>query len=1088
MKKLSILIFSLLLINSLSAQTVDSIIDIRDSQVYKVVKIGQQWWMQENLNNGIMIDSTQVATDNSVVEKYCYHNSLCNIYGGLYQWNEMMDYNTSYDGNPGTIEGICPIGWHLPTDNEWNELTNYLGGENIAGGKLKETGNTHWLSPNTGATNESGFTALPGGFHYSDEYFYGIGNYSYFWSSTDVNSLHAWYWLLPYDGTDIYHGTGTYIKESGFAVRCLRDIDQYSYIAIKDRNYKTVSKLDFFNNQVIDTLLIINSSAGITINLTSIQTSTSIYRLNKSSIVLIPGDSIHLVVSFIPPQKGKYYFDTLLIASNDPFIPEISFPVIGYLPETDSIIDIRDNQIYKVVKIGPQWWMQENLNIGTRINGIQGASDNGITEKYCYGDIAGNCNIYGGLYQWNEMMDYSLSDNGNPGNIRGLCPVGWHLPTDEEWKELEMYVGMNQIEADKTDTWRGSNEGGKLKETGTTHWNDPNQDATNEIGFTALPGSCRYASFDYLGNYADFWSSTDGSSDLAWYRGLSYISSGVYRNKADKVFGFSVRCLRDSSQFSYLTISDLNFRPVSILNFYNNNVSEDIIITNAGAEKTINISSISTKNSAFKLNHPSAVLTSGDSIHLTITFHPPMKDIYIDTLSIVSNDPYNPLIVIPLNGTFPPEVLFTDSSNISCSGFSDGSATVTPSLGTPPYQYQWDNNATDPTVTGLQANIYYRVTVTDDLGWTVMDSIKLSEPEQPLYVLSDYSDIICLNSSDGFINLNPSGGTPPYIYSWSNGAETQNISDVSAGSYSVTVTDNHGCEYSENIIINSSVPYENEKICIVTTDLLSGKNIIVWEKAPDKGVAFYNIYREGTIIGTVPFNALSIFKDTIADPEKRPYLYNISAVDTCDNESAQSAYHKPLFLQYISSVDGVNLTWSKYEVKDEVLDFDSYTVYRGSDRTSLSPIEENIPTEINVFTDNDPQALERKYFYRVAGVLNNPCYPTASSGKKDEPGPYSFSMSNMENNRILMPGTDDLKEKGLSIYPNPFSENTILTFNNLDRHDFTLYIMDLSGKVCRIENNINTSRYVIEKGDLQEGFYIIELRGPQMYRERIIIE
>ncbi len=249
MKKFTILFFSFFLINNLSAQTVDSIIDIRDSQVYKVVKIDQQWWMQENLNVGTMIDSTQVATDNSVIEKYCYRNSLCNIYGGLYQWNEMMDYNPSDDGNPGTIQGICPVGWHLPTDIEWTELTDYLGGEYITGGKMKETGTTHWVSPNTGATNESGFTALPGGFHYSDAFFYGMGSYSYFWSSTEYNSLKAWYWELHYNDSYILHGIGTYNKETGFSVRCLRDIESFCYLFVGDKNFIKVSELDFINYQ-----------------------------------------------------------------------------------------------------------------------------------------------------------------------------------------------------------------------------------------------------------------------------------------------------------------------------------------------------------------------------------------------------------------------------------------------------------------------------------------------------------------------------------------------------------------------------------------------------------------------------------------------------------------------------------------------------------------------------------------------------------------------------------------------------------------------------------------------------------------------
>ncbi len=130
--------------------------------------------------------------NNSIIEKYCYNNSTanCDIYGGLYQWNEMMQYTTT----PGA-QGICPAtGWHLPTDAEWTILTTFLGGEGIAGGKMKTTGTIEagtglWYAPNTGATNESGFTALPGGYRSDNGDFDGLGYYAYFWSSTEINTI-----------------------------------------------------------------------------------------------------------------------------------------------------------------------------------------------------------------------------------------------------------------------------------------------------------------------------------------------------------------------------------------------------------------------------------------------------------------------------------------------------------------------------------------------------------------------------------------------------------------------------------------------------------------------------------------------------------------------------------------------------------------------------------------------------------------------------------------------------------------------------------------------------------------------------------
>jgi uncharacterized protein (TIGR02145 family) len=187
-------------------------------QTYNTVQIGSQCWFRENLNVGTRIDGIQEQTDNGIIEKYCYNDSTenCAIYGGLYQWNEMMQYSTT----PG-VQGICPTGWHLPTDAEWTTLTNYLGGESVAGGKMKETGTAHWLSPNTGATNSSGFTALPGGYRLYDGNFYGLTTGAYFWSSTEYSSTDAWDRNLYCNYENV--NRGSYGKTIGFSARCVHD-------------------------------------------------------------------------------------------------------------------------------------------------------------------------------------------------------------------------------------------------------------------------------------------------------------------------------------------------------------------------------------------------------------------------------------------------------------------------------------------------------------------------------------------------------------------------------------------------------------------------------------------------------------------------------------------------------------------------------------------------------------------------------------------------------------------------------------------------------------------------------------------------
>lgn len=196
-----------------------------DGNIYNTLQIGEQCWMKENLKTGTLIDGNSDQTDNDTIEKYCYENQAmnCDIYGGLYQWDEMMDYDTT-EG----IQGICPIDWHLPTDSEWTKLTDGLGGEIVAGGEMKETGTwpeAHWWPPNAGATNTSGFTALPGGGRYPFvEIWNGIYNGAYLWSSTlfpNGSGDGAFYRALFYFDPGVTRIA--FQRNVGYSVRCLKD-------------------------------------------------------------------------------------------------------------------------------------------------------------------------------------------------------------------------------------------------------------------------------------------------------------------------------------------------------------------------------------------------------------------------------------------------------------------------------------------------------------------------------------------------------------------------------------------------------------------------------------------------------------------------------------------------------------------------------------------------------------------------------------------------------------------------------------------------------------------------------------------------
>jgi uncharacterized protein (TIGR02145 family) len=214
-------------------------------------------------------------------------------------------------------------------------------------------------------------------------------------------------------------------------------------------------------------------------------------------------------------------------------------------PETGTVTDIQGN-VYKTIKIGPQWWMAENLNVtkyndgspvisGTNISDLQW--DTTKQGYYCmYKETEKNT---GKLYNWHVVND-----------PRKLAPKGWHVPSDAEWKVLEQSLGMTAPDAEKVN-WRGSHVGEKLKIQGSINWHDyENVWATNESGFSAQAGGCRM----FYGALSDptgitftgfWWSSSPHEPGNAWYRYLDYKSTMVFRYHGPQNYGFSVRCVKD---------------------------------------------------------------------------------------------------------------------------------------------------------------------------------------------------------------------------------------------------------------------------------------------------------------------------------------------------------------------------------------------------------------------------------------------------------------------------------------------------------------------------------------------------------------
>jgi uncharacterized protein (TIGR02145 family) len=520
----------------------DTFIDPRDGQTYNTVQIGVQCWMAKNLNIGEMISGNTNMSNNGVIEKYCYNNETanCEIYGGLYQWSEMMEYTTTQGS-----QGICPAGWHIPTDDEWKILegtvdTQYPVGDPIwnntgyrgfdAGLNLKSI--SGWYSSGNGF-DLYGFYALPGGVCYPIGDFEDLGNNCNWWSSIGHSSGYAWLRSLRYDYDNSARHTNT--KVCGYSIRCLKG----EGINQPPEPPSSPNPEDGAENQSIE--------SDLSWTCTDPEGDPLTY-------------DIYFGTDDVPPQvatgqtETTYVLETLeynteyfwKIVAHDDHSNTTEGSVWSFITEIDQSCPgiptvTYEGQVYNTVLIGDQCWLKENLNIGEMINSSEDMTGNGIIEKYCYDNDPANCDEYGGLYQWNEMMQYTSMQG-----TQGICPAGWHIPTDDEWKILEGTVDSQYPVDDpiwNNTGWRGYDAGKNLKST--TGWNQ--NTGTDVFGFTALPAGDRYAGggFGGLGSNGYFWSSSENYTYNAWSRNLYYGYDAVLLSNFNKSFGFSSRCLQD---------------------------------------------------------------------------------------------------------------------------------------------------------------------------------------------------------------------------------------------------------------------------------------------------------------------------------------------------------------------------------------------------------------------------------------------------------------------------------------------------------------------------------------------------------------
>ena len=439
-----------------------------DGNVYNTVQIGQQCWMKENLR------TTKYADNTVITPLYAPNNAGTNVatYGYLYNWSSVMHGAFSSNANPSGVQGICPNGWHVPSDAEWTQLTDYVSSQNeyvcgndntqIAKAMAAATG---WNSTtvncaignNQDNNNITEFSAIPAGYYHGVNE--GFGNFVDFWSSTERTENIAWLRLFAYDYTNVAIDGNN--KSYGFSVRCVRD----------------------------------------------------------------EGSSAE-------SQDGQP------------------------CPNNATVIDV-DGNVYNTVQIGSQCWMKENLRTTKYADNTVIPAGNANSEtsplRYAPNNDETNVLVYGYLYNWPAVMHGASSSDANPSGVQGICPNGWHVPSDIEWRQLIGYVisqdyvcdyNLNHIPyfakalADITG-WNSCSGN-------CTVGNDPS--SNNATGFSGIPaGFYNIYGYDNFGASAYFWSATEENENdvLMWY--IDSCARQALQDGGDTTIALaiSVRCVKD---------------------------------------------------------------------------------------------------------------------------------------------------------------------------------------------------------------------------------------------------------------------------------------------------------------------------------------------------------------------------------------------------------------------------------------------------------------------------------------------------------------------------------------------------------------
>ncbi len=451
--------------------------------------------------------------------------------------------------------------------------------------------------------------------------------------------------------------------------------------------------------------------------------------------------------------------------------------------------------------------------------------------------------------------------------------------------------------------------------------------------------------------------------------------------------------------------------------------------------------------------------SNGDTTALTDDLSP---GTYI--ITVVGNDGVCEITDSASISEPPPLTLAVSITEPSCYGFGDGEAASVATGGTAPYFYSWSNGQTTPTSLGLFSGNYF-VNVFDDRGCLTSQLITVNQPAQ-IDLAFNTSGTTC-NGNNGWTQVMATGGSAGYNYTWSNGDSGAIADSLSPGFISVLVTDSNNCQITDSVEID--VVVNDIQICLITVDS-SNRNTVVWAKDTSDNIQGYRIYRNivgiYTPVGYVPQDSLSQFVDYSfgIDPGVTSYRYKISALDSCGNESAQSAHHETIHLTTSAGIGGeVNLIWDDYEG----FSYSFYYILRDSNFTGNWQVIDSVPTSNFTYTDFNVPSGGAAYAILISAP--SVCQATKAVGD------FNSSRSNSSAQLFGGPASLDNLEFEASVFPNPFQNQLTVKINN-DLIE-QVQVFDMHGKLL-LSQPVNANQVTLDLAHFHTGLYMVKAYTP----------